>query len=103
MSTGGEVANALVCKTSIRGFNSLPVLHLSFSPLRTSPELPQGSIPPSTQNAGSSAAVLLTPQKSASSTVVSHSSQKRLEWGTQLLLKVKQAQLAEVMLPLGCR
>jgi hypothetical protein len=26
MSTGGEVANALVCKTSIRGFNSLPVL-----------------------------------------------------------------------------
>jgi hypothetical protein len=25
-STGGEVANALVCKTSIRGFNSLPVL-----------------------------------------------------------------------------
>jgi hypothetical protein len=27
MSTGGEVANALVCKTSIRGFNSLPVLH----------------------------------------------------------------------------
>ena len=28
MSTGGEVANALVCKTSIRGFNSLPVLHL---------------------------------------------------------------------------
>jgi hypothetical protein len=28
MSTGGEVANALVCKTSIRGFNSLPVLHI---------------------------------------------------------------------------
>jgi hypothetical protein len=27
MSTGGEVANALVCKTSIRGFNSHPVLH----------------------------------------------------------------------------
>jgi hypothetical protein len=27
MSTGGEVANALVCKTSIRGFNSRPVLH----------------------------------------------------------------------------
>jgi hypothetical protein len=26
MSTGGEVANALVCKTNIRGFNSLPVL-----------------------------------------------------------------------------
>ena len=26
MSTGGEVANALVCKTSIRGFNSRPVL-----------------------------------------------------------------------------
>jgi hypothetical protein len=35
MSTGGEVANALVCKTSIRGFNSLPVLHrlqLNFRP-----------------------------------------------------------------------
>ena len=29
-STGGEVANALVCKTSIRGFNSRPVLHISF-------------------------------------------------------------------------
>jgi hypothetical protein len=27
MSTGGEVANALVCKISIRGFNSRPVLH----------------------------------------------------------------------------
>ena len=27
MSTGGEVANALVCKTSIRGFDSRPVLH----------------------------------------------------------------------------
>ncbi len=27
MSTGGEVANALVCKTSIRRFNSGPVLH----------------------------------------------------------------------------
>jgi hypothetical protein len=26
MSTDGEVANALVCKTSIRGFNSLSVL-----------------------------------------------------------------------------
>jgi hypothetical protein len=25
-STDGEVANALVCKTSIRGFNSLSVL-----------------------------------------------------------------------------
>lgn len=25
-STGGEVANALVCKTSIHGFNSHPVL-----------------------------------------------------------------------------
>jgi hypothetical protein len=24
--TGGEVANALVCKTSIRGFDSRPVL-----------------------------------------------------------------------------
>ena len=33
MSTGGEVANALVCKTSIRGFNSRPVLH-SFHSLR---------------------------------------------------------------------
>jgi hypothetical protein len=31
MSTGGEVANALVCKTSIRGFNSLPVLQHSLS------------------------------------------------------------------------
>ena len=30
MSTGGEVANALVCKTSIRGFNSRPVLQLTF-------------------------------------------------------------------------
>jgi hypothetical protein len=28
MSTGGEVANALVCKTSIHGFNSHPVLHI---------------------------------------------------------------------------
>ncbi len=27
-STGGEVANALVCKTSIHGFNSRPVLQL---------------------------------------------------------------------------
>jgi hypothetical protein len=27
MGTGGEVANALVCKTSIRRFNSGPVLH----------------------------------------------------------------------------
>ena len=26
MSTGGEVANALVCKTSIRGFDPRPVL-----------------------------------------------------------------------------
>jgi hypothetical protein len=26
MGTGGEVANALVCKTSIHGFNSHPVL-----------------------------------------------------------------------------
>ena len=26
MSTGGEVANALVCKTSIHGFNSHSVL-----------------------------------------------------------------------------
>ena len=29
-STGGEVANALVCKTSIRGFNSRPVLHKQY-------------------------------------------------------------------------
>ena len=29
MSTGGEVANALVCKISIRGFNSRPVLQIS--------------------------------------------------------------------------
>ncbi len=35
MSTGGEVANALVCKTSIHGFNSHPVLH-HFNP-RTAP------------------------------------------------------------------
>src|ERR1700751_4912858 len=27
-STGGEVANALVCKTSIRRFNPGPVLHI---------------------------------------------------------------------------
>jgi hypothetical protein len=27
MSTGGEVANALVCKTSIHGFKSHSVLH----------------------------------------------------------------------------
>lgn len=26
-STGGEVVNALVCKTSMRGFDSRPVLH----------------------------------------------------------------------------
>ena len=32
MSTGGEVANALVCKTSIRRFNSDPVLQLSKKP-----------------------------------------------------------------------
>ncbi len=31
-STGGEVANALVCKTSIRGFNSRPVLHWKIKP-----------------------------------------------------------------------
>ncbi len=31
-STGGEVANALVCKTSIRGFDSRPVLHTSQPP-----------------------------------------------------------------------
>ena len=34
MSTGGEVANALVCKTSIRGFNSRPVLHIIFGVVR---------------------------------------------------------------------
>jgi hypothetical protein len=28
LSTGGEVANALVCKTSIRRFNPGPVLHV---------------------------------------------------------------------------
>jgi hypothetical protein len=33
MSTGGEVANALVCKTSIRGFDPHPVLHI-FNNLR---------------------------------------------------------------------
>ena len=33
--TGGEVANALVCKTSIRGFDSRPVLH------NENPALPQ--------------------------------------------------------------
>ena len=32
MSTGGEVANALVCKTSIRGFDPHPVLHTLYSP-----------------------------------------------------------------------
>ena len=35
MSTGGEVANALVCKTSIRGFNSRPVLHNFMDSLRS--------------------------------------------------------------------
>ncbi len=34
MSTGGEVANALVCKTSIRRFNPDPVLH---TPLNETP------------------------------------------------------------------
>jgi hypothetical protein len=29
MGAGGEVANALVCKTSIHGFKSHPVLQLS--------------------------------------------------------------------------
>jgi hypothetical protein len=33
MSTDGEVANALVCKTSIRGFDPLSVLHI-FNNLR---------------------------------------------------------------------
>jgi hypothetical protein len=33
MSTGGEVANALVCKTSIHGFKSHSVLH-NFNNLR---------------------------------------------------------------------
>jgi hypothetical protein len=28
-STGGEVANALVCKTSIHGFKSHPVLQMT--------------------------------------------------------------------------
>jgi hypothetical protein len=36
MGTGGEVANALVCKTSIRGFNSRPVLH-TFSTVTNQP------------------------------------------------------------------
>ena len=36
MSTGGEVANALVCKTSIRGFDPRPVLQNSFA-YRTRP------------------------------------------------------------------
>jgi hypothetical protein len=31
MSIGGEVANALVCKTSIHGFKSHPVLHISIA------------------------------------------------------------------------
>jgi hypothetical protein len=31
MGTGGEVANALVCKTSIRGFDPLSVLHKSMT------------------------------------------------------------------------
>jgi hypothetical protein len=35
MSTGGEVANALVCKTSIHGFKSHSVLH-KFNSLRKS-------------------------------------------------------------------
>lgn len=29
--TGGEVANAQVCKTCIRGFNSRPVLQISYA------------------------------------------------------------------------
>jgi hypothetical protein len=45
MSTGGEVANALVCKTSIRGFNSRPVLHkVNISGVL----LPTGATPPNT-------------------------------------------------------
>ncbi len=31
MSAGGEVANAPVCKTGIRGFNSRPALQNFFS------------------------------------------------------------------------
>ena len=31
LSTGGEVANALVCKTSIRGFDPHPVLQPIYS------------------------------------------------------------------------
>jgi hypothetical protein len=36
MSTGGEVANALVCKTSIHGFKSHPVLQYSFDVITAS-------------------------------------------------------------------
>jgi hypothetical protein len=32
-STGGEVANALVCKTSIHGFKSHPVLQIASQPI----------------------------------------------------------------------
>ena len=38
MSTGGEVANALVCKTSIRRFDPDPVLHNFFNSLGWCPE-----------------------------------------------------------------
>ncbi len=36
LSTGGEVANAQVCKTCIRGFNSRPVLQFSLRVLQFS-------------------------------------------------------------------
>jgi hypothetical protein len=44
MSTGGEVANALVCKTSIHGFDPHPVLH-RFKKLRKNPKARQ-RLPP---------------------------------------------------------
>jgi hypothetical protein len=45
MSTGGEVANALVCKTSIRGFNSRPVLQelIEFNLLAAIPNSQSGA------------------------------------------------------------
>jgi hypothetical protein len=45
MSTGGEVANALVCKISIRGFNSRPVLQNLYKLLLT--PAPSESLPDS--------------------------------------------------------
>ena len=45
MSTGGEVANALVCKTSIRGFNSLPVLQTTIVSVEVTDPDPLDPIP----------------------------------------------------------